>query len=133
MHPLLVLGLAATGLTLVPRLVAGTGPGVRAVPAAQAAPLLDAEDTVVLDVRSAPEVLQARLPGEALNLDFHAPDFPDRVAELDRDASYLLYCRSGQRSGHTRRLMEQLGFVDVTDISDGIIGWVDAGLPVEHG
>lgn len=108
-------------------------PGVRALPATEAAPLLDDASTVVLDIRTGPELVQARLPGELVHLDFHAPTFAQDVAALDRDATYLLYCRSGQRSGLARGLMAQLGFSDVVDIRGGLVEWVDAGLPVQHG
>lgn len=108
-------------------------PGVRVMPATEAAPLLDDPATVVLDIRTGPELVQARLPGELLHLDFHAPDFAERLAELDRDTSYLLYCRSGQRSGAARRLMDQLGFADVVDIGGGLVEWVNAELPIDVG
>jgi phage shock protein E len=108
-------------------------PGVRALPASQAAPLLDDPDTVVLDIRTPPEVKQARLPGELLLLDFNSPSFAQDLGSLDRDATYLMYCRSGNRSGMARGLMTQLGFTDVVDVRGGLIEWVDEGLPVEHG
>ena len=43
---------------------------------------------------------------------------------------YLLYCRSGNRSGQALAIMEELGFLDVADIDGGIVAWDDAGLPV---
>jgi MoaE-MoaD fusion protein len=104
-------------------------PGVRAMHATEAAPLLDDPSVVVLDIRTAAELAQARLP-RAVQLDYYAPDFAARVAELDRDATYLLYCRSGQRSGDARGLMTQLGFRDVVDVSGGLVQWVNAGLPL---
>ena len=72
-------------------------------------------DLVGLDVRTAGEFDAGRLP-EAQLLDFYRDDFADRLAELDRDARYLLYCRSGNRSAETRSLMEDLGFADVRNI-----------------
>jgi rhodanese-related sulfurtransferase len=63
-------------------------------------------------------------------LDFYAPDFADRLAQLDPDVPYLIYCRSGNRSGQTLALMEDLGFTDVADVDGGILAWGDAGLPV---
>lgn len=105
-------------------------PGVRALPAAEAASLLDDPRVVVLDIRTDAELAQARLP-RAVQLDYYAPGFAQRVAELDRDATYLMYCRSGQRSGDARALMDQLGFRDVVDVRGGLIEWVNAGLPVD--
>jgi phage shock protein E len=110
---------------------AGEEPGVRALSATEAAPLLDHPDVVVLDIRTPPEVAQARLPG-AMALDYYAPDFAQQLAQLDRSATYLMYCRSGSRSASARGLMTQLGFEDVVDVRGGLIEWVDAGLPLER-
>jgi MoaE-MoaD fusion protein len=107
-------------------------PGVRAMHATEAATLVDDPAVTVLDIRTDAEFAQARLP-RAVQLDYHAPDFAQRVAGLDRDASYLLYCRSGQRSGEARGLMTRLGFRDVVDISGGLVQWVNAGLPLHDG
>ena len=63
-------------------------------------------------------------------LDFYDPAFATQIAELDRDVPYLLYCRSGNRSGQTIELMEQLGFTDVANLDGGILAWDDAGQPV---
>ena len=108
-----------------------SGSGVRALPATEAAQLLDDPDVVVLDIRTPAEVAQGRLPG-AVVLDFHSPQFAERVAELDRSATYLMYCRSGNRSSSARALMTQLGFEDVVDVRGGILEWADAGLPIER-
>jgi phage shock protein E len=104
-------------------------PGVRTLPVDQAAPRLDDPDALVLDIRTGPEVAQAHLPG-AVQLDYYAADFPQRLGELDRDVPVLLYCRSGQRSADAAALMQQLGFRDVIDVQGGIIAWSNAGLPL---
>jgi phage shock protein E len=106
-------------------------PGVRAVPATDAAPLLDDPDVVVLDIRTPAEVAQARLPG-AMAIDYYDPTFAQQIEQLDRDATYLMYCRSGNRSSGARALMSQLGFRDVVDVNGGIIEWANAGLPIEQ-
>lgn len=76
----------------------------------------------VLDVRTPVEFAQGHLPG-ALNLDIASPDFPDRVAKLDRGKTYLVYCRTGNRSAHAVRIMRQLGFKSILHMSEGIVGW----------
>jgi phage shock protein E len=106
-------------------------PGVRVVSATEAAELFEAPETVVLDIRTPPEVAQARLPG-AVAIDFMAPDFAQRLDTLDREARYLLYCRSGNRTSSARALMTGMGFRDVADIDGGIIAWANAGLPLEQ-
>ncbi len=63
-------------------------------------------------------------------LDFYDPEFAAQIAELDPDVPYLLYCRSGNRSGQTIELMEQLGFTDVANLDGGIVAWDEAGQSV---
>lgn len=86
-------------------------------------------DLVVLDVRTAEEFADGHIEG-AVMLDFYDPDFAAQIADLDPDVPYLLYCRSGNRSGQTAEIMEQLGFADVADVDGGILAWTDAGQPV---
>ncbi len=105
--------------------------GIRAVPAREAAPRLDDPEAIVLDVRTTPEFVQAHLPG-AINIDFYGPTLRQELAELDRDAPVLLYCRSGNRSGNLHGLLAELGFRDVLDIQGGIIEWVNEELPVNR-
>ncbi len=107
-------------------------PGIRAVPATEAAARLDDPNAVVLDVRTAAEFAQARLPG-AVNIDFYGPTLQAELAELDTDAPTLLYCRSGNRSGHLHPLLRDLGFRDVVDVDGGIIAWANAELPLTSG
>lgn len=120
----------ATTQTAADDPAAADAPGVRSQAAADVAPLLDDPDVVVLDIRTPEEVAEARLPGEVVNIDFYEPDFQDQLAALDPDASYVMYCRSGNRSGTARGIMSQLGFRDVVDIDGGIVGWSEAGLPI---
>lgn len=86
-------------------------------------------DLVVLDVRTAEEYADGHLEG-AVVVDFYAPDFADQLAGLDPDVPYLLYCRSGNRSGQAAGLMADLGFVDVANVDGGILAWADAGLEI---
>ncbi len=91
--------------------------------------ILEAGDHVVLDVRTPEEFAGPHLEG-AINLDFYEPTFAAEVAALDPDASYIVYCRSGNRSGQATDLMRDLGFTDVHDVDGGIVAWTEAGLPV---
>jgi rhodanese-related sulfurtransferase len=86
-------------------------------------------DHVVLDVRTAEEFADGHLE-DAINIDFYAADFAASIADLDRSDTYILYCRSGNRSGSTRQLMEELGFEHVHDVAGGIVAWEQAGLPI---
>ncbi len=105
--------------------------GIRLVDVGQAASLHQerSDDLVVLDVRTPEEFAAGHLDG-AIMVDFYADDFADQLADLDPDGRYLLYCRSGNRSGQTRALMAELGFTDVADVDGGIVAWLDEGQPI---
>lgn len=90
------------------------------------------DDLVVLDVRTPEEFAEGHLEGAVL-VDFYAADFADQLAALDTDVPYLVYCRSGNRSGQALGVMEQLGFASAVDVDGGIVAWADAGLPVTTG
>jgi len=94
-----------------------------------AASLAAAPDQVVLDVRTAEEFESGHLAG-AINIDFYAADFRNLLDELNKDTSYVLYCRSGNRSAETSRVMGELQFTAVDEIEGGILAWLDAGLPL---
>lgn len=88
------------------------------------------DDLVVLDVRTPDEFAQSRIAG-SINIDYYGAEFRDRLAELDRQATYVVYCRSGNRSATAVDMMEELGFQFVYEIDGGIVDWYEAGLPVE--
>lgn len=91
--------------------------------------LVEQGDVEVLDVRTPQEYAEGHLEGATL-IDFYEPDFAERIAELDRDKEYVVYCRSGNRSGQATKLMADQGFTAVTDVDGGIVAWEAAGLPV---
>ena len=93
--------------------------------------LADQAGVVVLDVRTPEEFADARIAG-AINVDYYAADFREQVDELDKDATYVLYCRSGNRSEDANRIMRELGFAEVYEVDGGIVAWNGAGLPIER-
>ncbi len=103
--------------------------GVRLVTATEAASITadPPADLVVLDVRTPDEFAAGHLDG-AVMIDFYSDDFAEQIAVLDPNASYVLYCRSGNRSGQAASIMKSLGFNDVADIDGGIMSWLDAGF-----
>lgn len=72
-------------------------------------------DTILLDVRTAEEHAAGHLEGAVL-LDFNVGELSAAIPNLDPDAEYLVYCRSGNRSGKAIALMEQAGFTDLTNL-----------------
>ncbi len=72
----------------------------------------------ILDVRTPAEYTPRHMRG-GLNLDYYAGDFQTRLAALDRNRVYLVYCASGGRSGQTVAKMQKLGFMTVYNLTGG--------------
>lgn len=107
-------GAAIVALLLIAGCASGTaeGAGVRTVGASEAVKVLDSR--VVIDVRGPDEVAEGAIVGATV-LDFNAGEFQAKIGDYDRNAAYLVYCRSGNRSGQAVAIMKELGFTDVID------------------
>ncbi len=75
---------------------------------------------VLLDVRTSEEHEGGNISG-SINIDLFGSTFEKRVAMLDRQKSYFVYCRSGQRSGQACRIMHGLGFQKLYNMAGGIL------------
>ncbi|MDZ7755133.1 rhodanese-like domain-containing protein [Rhodohalobacter sp.] len=91
---------------------------------------LEEERGVVIDVRSKMEYSQGHLKTSDQQIDFNAGEFHDKVDSLDKDKTYYLYCRSGNRSGQAARLMKSKGFENVFNIG-GFDALANSGLETE--
>lgn len=84
----------------------------------------------LIDIRTAEEFAQGRLAG-AENIDFYKTEsFRTYLENLDKNAKYMIYCRSGNRSGQAIQIMEEMGFRDVRELRGGLIAWQNAGKQV---
>ena len=85
--------------------------------------------TAVIDVRTPMEFAEGHLEG-ALNIDVQGTDFASRIQELDTAGTYVVYCRSGNRSGAAIEQMKTMGFTNLTN--GGAVASASAltGLPV---
>ncbi|GAA1697886.1 hypothetical protein GCM10009792_17380 [Microcella alkalica] len=90
------------------------------------------ESTVVIDVRSSAEFASGHLEG-AINIDVQSPDFDALVQQLDREGAYVVYCRSGNRSGQAIDRMRGLGFTDLVNAGSVQSAAESTALPVVTG
>ena len=70
---------------------------------------------IVIDVRT-PQELKSGYIKDALNIDFRDKSFTAEILKLNKNASYKLYCRSGNRSGQALQLMKELGFKNLQNL-----------------
>ena len=84
----------------------------------------------ILDVRTAKEFADGHVAG-AVNIDVNQADFAQKIDQLDRSKTYIVYCRSGRRSSKAVGIMATKGFKNLYNVSDGFVGWNKNGLPFE--
>ncbi|TET17656.1 MAG: rhodanese-like domain-containing protein [Dehalococcoidia bacterium] len=89
---------------------------------------LDNPDFVIIDVRTPEEFADEHIE-KAINIDFLSETFRDELNTLDKNKTYLIYCRSGGRSGNALDIMAELNFREVYNMSGGIDQWKAEGLP----
>jgi len=84
------------------------------------APRLQREGVVVIDLREADEWRAGHVPGAE-----HHPlgHLAAEVAGVPRTTRLAVHCGGGTRSAIGASVLEQLGFDDVTDLSDGWSAW----------
>lgn len=87
------------------------------------------DDLVVLDVRTPEEFAEGHIAG-AVNLDVQDPGFAAGLEDLDPEATYVVICRTGNRSQVASQQMVEAGFRDVRDVEGGMTAWAAADLPV---
>lgn len=94
--------------------------------------LMQKEDVLVLDVRTKAEVEAVCIPGAITGMDYYNGEFSERYLELDRDKTYLVYCRSGVRSVYACEMMAAAGFSRLYNLRGGILAWISSGMQNEE-
>lgn len=76
-------------------------------------------DIAILDVRESDEVAQGIIP-EAIHLPLG--ELQARMGELDKDKTYIVVCRSGNRSGYATLFLNEQGY-DAANMVGGMLDW----------
>jgi rhodanese-related sulfurtransferase len=106
------------------------------ITAAQAREMITKGNTLVVDVRDAPEVQSSGKVAGAVNvsrgmLEFRAdPESPYHDKNFSRDKTVILYCASGGRSALAGKLLKDMGYGQVYNIG-AFKDWVESGGAVE--
>lgn len=103
---------------------------VQEIDAETAKAWVDRGEAVLIDVREAPELAEATIPG-AVHIPMSAFD-PTRVPQDDRKV--VFFCAHGMRSLNVGAYMTAQGGMDEAySMQGGIVAWANAGLPFEPG
>lgn len=80
------------------------------------------QNAQVIDCRTLPELMEFKLEHQH-HIDIMSPTFGQKLAQLDKDKPYFVYCRSGNRSAFLCDFMARQGFIELYNLDGGIISW----------
>ena len=81
------------------------------------------DNAVILDVRTADEVEEGKIPN-SINIDIYkGQGFIYEVDELDKTKNYYVYCKAGARSSQACAIMKELGFNNTFNLVGGFSEW----------
>ncbi len=115
-----------TGITTATAEVPVVLDSVRTVTPEETRALISA-GAVVIDVRD-PNEFDAGHLKDAENLSLNQGDFEAALPTLSKDDTYILYCRSGNRSAQAAAMMKAAGFTKVGD-AGAFTTLAAAGIP----
>ncbi len=83
------------------------------------------QDLTLIDVRTPEEHEEGHIEGSVV-YNVRADDFAERIDSLDKNETYLIYCRSGSRSQRAIDKMTELGFMDLYMLNGGYLDWSES-------
>lgn len=91
--------------------------------------LLKSDPTIVLvDARTPEEIKETGIIKGAINIDYKAKGYAKKILSLDKTKKYMIYCKSGTRSGRTVQYMLDNGFKNVNYLKDAGYKELNAAL-----
>lgn len=81
----------------------------------------------IIDVRELHEIHAGTIHG-AEPMPLHT--VPLKMADLDKDKTLVMICRSGARSAQACAYLQQQGFDNVVNLRGGMFAWAGAGKPI---
>jgi phage shock protein E len=91
--------------------------------------LQDRSDVVMIDVREPYEFDAGHVADTTL---IPMGEVPARLAEIPKDKTVVLVCRSGNRSGQVTEYLKGQGYSNIHNMEGGIVAWQAAGYPVNR-
>ncbi len=82
-------------------------------------------EVIVLDVRTLEEFNEGHIPNALL---YPVQEIETRLTELDKEKTYIVVCRSGNRSRTASNILAENGFKHIYNTSGGMSQWTG---PVE--
>jgi rhodanese-related sulfurtransferase len=122
--------------TTVKDMLAAANAAVPRITPAQAREMIAKGNTLVVDVRDAPEVQASGKVAGAVHvsrgmLDFRAdPELPSHDKNFAKDKNVIVYCASGGRSALSGKLLKDLGYEHVYNLG-AFKDWAESGGAID--
>jgi rhodanese-related sulfurtransferase len=100
-----------------------TTPVVQALNQSDLKAKLAEANVVLIDVRTPGEVAEGYIQGADKFIDFNGSNFQTEINKLDKSTTYVMYCRSGGRSGKAADFMVNNGFQNVYNLTGGVLSY----------
>ena len=123
-------------VTSVKQMMEAANAAVPLLTAAQARDVMAKGNTLVVDVRDAPEVEKTGKVAGAVHvsrgmLEFRAdPETPYHDKNFTKDKTVILYCASGGRAALAGKVLKDMGYAHVYNLG-AFKDWVESGGPVD--
>ena len=123
--------------TSVKQMMEAANAAVPRITPAQAREMMSKGNTLVVDVRDAPEVEKSGKVAGAVHvsrgmLEFRAdPETPYHDKNFTKDKIVILYCASGGRSALSGKVLKDMGYREVYNLG-AFKDWAEDGGAVDH-
>ena len=128
-HPILVVAIIVVSLMLIHSFFGEKLRGYSSVTPAQSTQMINRENAVIIDVRENNEYTGGHIVNSV-----HIPlsNLKTRIEELNKykNQKVIVACRSGHRSSQACANLKKEGFVEVFNLSGGVMAWENASLPL---
>jgi rhodanese-related sulfurtransferase len=120
----------------VKQMMEAANAAVPKITAAQAREMIEKGNTLVVDVRDAPEVEKSGKVAGAVHvsrgmLEFRAdPESPYHDKSFSKDKTVILYCASGGRSALAAKVLKDMGYDQVYNVG-AFKDWAEGGGAIE--
>jgi len=85
--------------------------------------LINDEKYQLIDLRTHDEVKENGTIPFSKIVDFSSNDFEHVIDAMDKNGKYILYCKSGGRSGKALKVLNEKGFKNVKEMNAGYDAW----------
>ncbi|MBM4765182.1 rhodanese-like domain-containing protein [Bacillus sp. B15-48] len=86
----------------------------------EAKQLIDDSEVTILDVRTPEEYNEGHIPNATL---LPLQELEGRLNELNKEETFLIVCRSGNRSTQASKMLTEHGFANVYNMTGGMNDW----------